>query len=102
MAWDEVPASRPYLAALELHRLTKRFGTLTAVDAIDLKVETNEFTTLLGPSGSGKTTTLKLVAGFLRPTSGRIILVGRDATGVPPHKRGLGMVFQNYALFPHL
>lgn len=102
MASIEVAASEPCPAALELHGLTKRFGTLTAVDAIDLNVATNGFTTLLGPSGSGKTTTLKLVAGFLRPTSGRVILAGRDATGVPTHKRGVGMVFQNYALFPHL
>ena len=61
-----------------------------------------EFITLLGPSGSGKTTTLKIVAGFLRPDSGRVILDGKDITDLPPHLRDIGMVFQNYALFPHL
>jgi putative spermidine/putrescine transport system ATP-binding protein len=88
--------------ALVMEDVTKVFGALIAVDAIDLELRNGEFMTLLGPSGSGKTTTLNMVAGFLQPTKGRITIGGRDATRIPPHKRGIGMVFQNYALFPHL
>jgi len=88
--------------ALLIQGVTKTFGRLIAVDSIDLEVRDGEFVTLLGPSGSGKTTTLNMVAGFLQPTAGQIMIGGRDATHVPPHKRGIGMVFQNYALFPHL
>lgn len=73
-----------------------------AVDHVSLEVGDGEFVTLLGPSGCGKTTTLRLVAGLQVPTSGRIVTAGRDITGVPVHKRGMGMVFQSYALFPHL
>src|SRR5690606_16494062 len=73
-----------------------------AVDSIDLTIEPGEFMTLLGPSGSGKTTTLNLLAGFLQPTSGSIQLNSRDLVSVPPNKRSFGMVFQDYALFPHM
>src|SRR5690606_30058058 len=73
-----------------------------AVDNINLDIASGEFMTLLGPSGSGKTTTLNMIAGFIRPTSGRVELDGRDVSRLPPHRRGLGMVFQHYALFPHL
>jgi putative spermidine/putrescine transport system ATP-binding protein len=73
-----------------------------AVRELDLAVERGELLTLLGPSGSGKTTTLMMLAGFERPTAGRILLEGRDIAGLPPHRRGIGVVFQSYALFPHM
>ena len=88
--------------ALVLRALTKHFGSAVAVDGIDLDVRPGEFLTLLGPSGSGKTTTLRIVAGFMAPTSGSIEIDGSDMTRVPPHRRDVGMVFQNYALFPHM
>jgi len=90
-------------AALTLHGVSKVYdGNVFAVDGVDLAVRDREFLTILGPSGSGKTTTLKLIAGFTSPTSGVIRIGGRDVSGTPSHKRNLGMVFQNYALFPHL
>jgi ABC-type Fe3+/spermidine/putrescine transport system ATPase subunit/ABC-type spermidine/putrescine transport system permease subunit II len=82
--------------------LTKRYGDHAAVDEVDLKVEPGEFLTLLGPSGSGKTTLLMLIAGFVAPDSGRLLLGNRDISAIPPHRRDIGVVFQNYALFPHL
>jgi putative spermidine/putrescine transport system ATP-binding protein len=88
--------------ALRLESLTKRYGELHAVDDVSLDVRPGEFLTLLGPSGSGKTTTLKIVAGFAEADSGRVILDDRDLTRVPPYRRDVGMVFQNYALFPHM
>ena len=88
--------------ALVLRNLRKDFGTIAAVDGIDLEVRRGEFLTLLGPSGSGKTTTLRMVAGFMAPTSGSIEIDGSDMTRVPPYRRDVGMVFQNYALFPHM
>ena len=88
--------------ALVLRALTKHFGSAVAVDGIDLDVRPGELLTLLGPSGSGKTTTLRMVAGFMAPTSGSIEIDGSDMTRVPPHRRDVGMVFQNYALFPHM
>jgi len=89
----------PFLA---LEALTKRFGDQVAVDALDLAVEQGEFVSLLGPSGCGKTTTLQMIAGFVEPTSGAIALEGRDLLGMRPNQRGLGIVFQSYALFPHM
>ena len=88
--------------ALILRDLRKVFGTAVAVDGVDLEVRRGEFLTLLGPSGSGKTTTLRMVAGFMAPTGGSIEIDGSDMTRVPPHRRDVGMVFQNYALFPHM
>jgi ABC-type Fe3+/spermidine/putrescine transport system ATPase subunit len=87
---------------LQLQNLTQRFDDLTALDNFNLSVEQGEFISLLGPSGCGKTTTIRLVAGFLTPTQGRIVVNGRDITALPPEKRNMGMVFQSYALFPHL
>jgi putative spermidine/putrescine transport system ATP-binding protein len=89
-------------AILELKRCTKEYGSFTALRDIDLTVLKGEFITLLGPSGSGKSTLLNLIAGVTQPTCGSITLNGRDVTGLPPQKRDLGMVFQNYALFPHM
>jgi putative spermidine/putrescine transport system ATP-binding protein len=88
--------------ALALRGVTKRYGSFTAADAVDLEVGRGEFLTLLGPSGSGKTTLLMTIAGFVQPTEGQVLLDGRDITGLPPEKRDFGMVFQGYALFPHL
>ncbi|HEY0123754.1 MAG TPA: ABC transporter ATP-binding protein [Rhizobium sp.] len=89
-------------ASLSLEALRKDFGPSTAVRSIDLDLEPGRFLTLLGASGSGKTTTLMMIAGFVEPTSGAIRINGRDVTTLPAHKRDIGMVFQNYALFPHL
>jgi putative spermidine/putrescine transport system ATP-binding protein len=87
---------------LTLTGLTKTYRSSVALDGIDLTVAPGEFMTLLGPSGSGKTTTLNLVAGFIEPDSGDIIMGGAPLVGMPPHKRDIGVVFQNYALFPHM
>jgi spermidine/putrescine transport system ATP-binding protein len=87
---------------VELIDLLKRFGDVEAVKEITLDIPPGEFFSLLGPSGCGKTTTLRMIAGFERPTSGRILLDDRDMADVPPHKRNVNTVFQNYALFPHL
>ncbi len=91
--------SPPYL---RLEQLGKRFGDTVAVEGVDLSIAQGEFISLLGPSGCGKTTTLQMIAGFVAPSTGRILLEGRDLTPVPPEKRGLGIVFQSYALFPHM
>ena len=82
--------------------MVKRFGEAVAVDHIDLEVRDGEFFSLLGPSGCGKTTTLRMIGGFEQPTSGLIELQGQDVTWLPPFKRNVNTVFQNYALFPHL
>lgn len=87
---------------LRLQNVTKLFGETVAVDDFFLDVAQGEFVTLLGPSGSGKTTTLNMIAGFLEPTTGVIEIEGKPVTFTPPHKRDIGMVFQNYALFPHM
>ncbi|MBM3715305.1 MAG: ABC transporter ATP-binding protein [Actinobacteria bacterium] len=89
-------------AAAEFVHVSQVFGDFTAVDAIDLAIPAGKLTTLLGPSGCGKTTSLRMLAGYASPTSGRILIDGVDSTRLPPEKRGLGMVFQSYALFPHL
>src|SRR5215469_15698198 len=87
---------------VELRAVTKRFGALTAVDAISLSVRQGEFLSLLGPSGCGKTTSLRLIAGFEQPDEGEILIGGVDSVGVPPYKRQVNTVFQQYALFPHM
>jgi putative spermidine/putrescine transport system ATP-binding protein/spermidine/putrescine transport system ATP-binding protein len=86
---------------LRLEGVTKRFGGVLAADAIDLAVGQTEFFALLGPSGSGKTTMLRMIAGLERPDAGRILIAGRDITGLAPYRRGIGMVFQDFLLFPH-
>jgi putative spermidine/putrescine transport system ATP-binding protein len=88
--------------ALSLHGLRKQFADATAVDGVDLEVRRGEFLTLLGPSGSGKTTTLRMIAGFTLQDSGSIEIGGEDVSRIPPYRRDVGMVFQNYALFPHM
>ena len=104
-AVDELALLAPVAAArgaIELRGLTKRYGEEAVVDAIALSIAPGEFFSLLGPSGSGKTTTLMMVAGFVQPDGGAVLLDGEDLAAVPPQKRGFGMVFQNYAIFPHL
>jgi len=90
------------VSELRLAGLEKRYGATIAVAGIDLEVREGEFMTLLGPSGCGKTTTLGLIAGFFPPTAGEILLGGRPVAGLPPFKRDIGVVFQDYALFPHM
>ena len=90
------------MAFLALDKLTKRFGDQLAVDGVSLSVEQGEFISLLGPSGCGKTTTLQMIAGFVEASSGSVVLEGRDLLAIRPSERGLGVVFQSYALFPHL
>ena len=88
--------------AVRLEAVHKRFGDVAAVDGVDLDVRDGEFFSMLGPSGSGKTTTLRMIAGFELPTSGRILLHGQDVTTIPPFDRDVNTVFQDYALFPHM
>ena len=99
-------ASGSTSSRLQLNNLTKDFGqkgeSITAVDNVTLTIEPGEFITLLGPSGCGKTTTLRMIAGFETPTSGEILLDGNDVSRLTPDKRPMGMVFQSYALFPHM
>lgn len=90
------------MAQVVISHLTKRFGSVTVVDDLSLTIREGEFFSLLGPSGCGKSTTLRMLAGLIQPDDGEIYIGGRRVENVPTHKRGLGMVFQNYALFPHL
>jgi spermidine/putrescine transport system ATP-binding protein len=88
--------------SVELREVTKRHGATVAVDRLSLTIRKGEFFSILGPSGSGKTTTLRLLAGFEQPDAGEIIIEGRHMEGVPPNRRPVNLVFQNYALFPHM
>ncbi len=90
------------MVTVELVNITKRFGKVIAADHITLEIKDGEFFTLLGPSGCGKTTTLRIIAGLEKPDEGRVYFDGNDITDLPPYKRNTGMVFQNYALWPHM
>ena len=97
---DSQPEDAKPLVSFEA--VSKRFGEVTAVDRVSLDIHKGEFFALLGPSGCGKTTLLRMLAGFEQPSEGRILLGGRDIAGLPPHRRPVNMMFQSYALFPHL
>lgn len=100
---DDLSLSKSRVAAsIEIHSLTKRYGNVVAVDDVSLAIPAGGFLALLGPSGSGKTTILMSVAGFEQPDAGRILIGKEDITDIPPYRRGIGMVFQKYALFPHM
>jgi len=96
------PSTRPADGSVTLRGLRKTFAHTVAVDGIDLDVADGEFFAMLGPSGSGKTTVLRMIAGFEQPTDGDVLLGGADVTRVPPHRRDVTTVFQDYALFPHM
>ena len=89
-------------AVITLEHVVKRFGSYVAVEEADFAIGRGEFFSLLGPSGCGKTTTLRMIAGFELPTTGRILLEGKDVSRVPPYRRNVNTVFQHYALFPHM
>src|SRR5690606_36015403 len=89
-------------SAVSLQAVSRHFGAVKALDGIDLEVMPGEFFAMLGPSGSGKTTCLRLIAGFEQPTTGHIRIFGEAVEGVPPYRRNVNTVFQDYALFPHL
>ena len=90
------------MTTVTISGLTKRFGAATAVDDLSIEIGEGELVSLLGPSGCGKTTTLRSIAGFVEPDAGQILFDGTDMTALPPERRNIGMVFQNYALFPHM
>ena len=87
---------------IQINQISKHFGDVKAVDNVSFEIQEGEFFSLLGPSGCGKTTLLRLLAGFEYPTSGNLLLDGSDITALPPDKRPTNMVFQNYAIFPHI
>jgi putative spermidine/putrescine transport system ATP-binding protein len=101
-AMEETTGTQESTGYLEIIDVRRIFGQTSAVDTFNLSVEHGEFISFLGPSGCGKTTTLRMIAGFERPTSGRIMINGVDVTNVPSNKRKIGMVFQSYALFPNM
>ena len=87
--------------ALQLQEVSKSYGSVSVLQSLNLNVDEGEFVCLLGPSGCGKTTLLRIIAGLLAPTTGRIDIIGRDVTGMTPSQRNIAMVFQSYALYPH-
>ena len=97
-----VGASHHGGAAVEFDRVTKTYGPLTALHPTSLRIEAGEFFAIIGPSGSGKSTLLGITAGFVPPSGGEVRINGHDILAVPPYRRNIGMVFQNYALFPHM
>jgi len=96
--WDD-PSTKPFI---EFNGVTKRFGDFTAIDNINLGIYEREFFALLGPSGCGKTTMMRMIAGFDEPSDGKLMLDGQDLAGIPPYRRPSNMMFQSYALFPHM
>src|SRR5262245_40965948 len=102
MPVDSTPDMSTETAAITLQQVSKMFGTFEAVREANFPIADGEFFTMLGPSGCGKTTTLRMIAGFEQPTSGRIHLRGVDVTDVAANRRNVNMVFQHYALFPHM
>ncbi|MCS6784496.1 MAG: ABC transporter ATP-binding protein, partial [Candidatus Caldarchaeum sp.] len=90
------------MSHIYLENVTKKFGNTTAVDEVNLSIEKGEIFSILGPSGCGKTTTLRIIAGLLNPDKGRVYVKNEDITAIPPEKRNLAMVFQDYALWPHM
>src|SRR5581483_3225371 len=96
------PQAQPNMPLLRIEGVVKKFGGFRAVDGVSLDIAAGEFFALLGPSGCGKTTLLRMLAGFETPDEGRILLDGRDIAQLLPHERPVNMMFQNYALFPHL
>jgi putrescine transport system ATP-binding protein len=96
--WND-PSSKPFI---EFRNVTKRFGDFVAIDGVSLIIYEREFHALLGPSGCGKTTLMRMIAGFEEPTEGKVFLDGQDLVGVPPYRRPTNMMFQSYALFPHM
>ena len=99
---DGVQQSEAPDSVVEFDEVSRLFGDTVALDSISFSVGQGEFFSIIGPSGSGKTTTVRMIAGLEEPTGGTVRLFGRDVTAVPPHRRGTPMVFQSYALFPHL
>src|SRR5579862_7959403 len=99
---QSTPEAVPGMPLLRIDAVVKSFGQFRAVDALSLDIHGGEFFALLGPSGCGKTTLLRMLAGFETPDQGRILLDGKDIAQIPPHQRPVNMMFQNYALFPHL
>ncbi|TIU73368.1 MAG: ABC transporter ATP-binding protein, partial [Mesorhizobium sp.] len=96
--WND-PNAKPYI---QFDKVTKKFGDFTAVNNLSLTIFEREFFALLGASGCGKSTLLRMLAGFEEPTAGRILLDGQDLRGIPPYRRPVNMMFQSYALFPHM
>src|SRR6202522_4143381 len=96
--WND-PSARPYV---EVERISKSFGDFKSVNDVSLKIDQREIFCLLGASGCGKTTLLRMLGGFETPTSGKILIDGEDMTGIPPYERPVNMMFQSYALFPHM
>src|SRR3546814_590243 len=92
----------PARPIIQIQNVSKRFGKVTAVDNVTLDINAGEFFVLLGPSGCGKTTLLRMIAGFELPSEGQILIDGQDMAGIPPNRRPVNMVFQSYAVFPHM
>ena len=90
------------MSSIELQQVAKSWGNTTALHSVDLQIASGSFCVLLGPSGCGKSTTLRIIAGLETASAGKVLIGGRDVTALPPAQRGIAMVFQNYALFPHL